>query len=204
MAWHKLCRCTDKAANRAPHGKGERVMTNLLKLPTRTGQTGFHVVVESPRGSPTKFKYEPKLKVFKPERHLVLGVTYPFDWGFIPRTLAPDGDPLDAMVLGDYPTFPGVVHNCTAIGVVQISQKGASGRERNDRLIAMSTEQTRFDELNDARDLPRRTRVEIEQFFVTAVLLENKGLKLLGWGGPREAKRLLDRCVNAYERQRST
>src|SRR5947199_8980706 len=123
------------------------MMTDFLTLPARTKRGAFHVVVESPRGSRAKIKYDPKLRAFTLSRPLVMGLRYPYDWGFIPGTRAPDGDPLDAIVFCDLPTFPGVVIECRALGVIRLKQnrKRTAGRERNDRLIAVPIKMQRFD-----------------------------------------------------------
>lgn len=80
---------------------------DLSRLPTRGGDGSFNVVIEAPRGSEVKLSYDPTLGVFRFTRALVLGLSYPFDWGFIPSTRAPDGDRLDAMVLMEARTFLG-------------------------------------------------------------------------------------------------
>ncbi len=84
-------------------------MPNFLKLRPFDDDGNLNMVVETPRGSTVKLKYEPKTKVFTVSRSLVLGLTYPFDWGFIPGTKAEDGDPLDALAVHDSSTYPGVV-----------------------------------------------------------------------------------------------
>src|SRR2546430_11533773 len=91
-----------------------------------------------------------------------------YDWGFIPGTAAPDGDPLDAMVFSDLSTFPGVVIECRALGLICLKQnrKTVAGRERNDRLIAVPVKMPRFAGFKNPRDLPRRWRQELEEFFL--------------------------------------
>ena len=164
-------------------------------LPPRNQEGRLHVVVESPRGSQVKLKFEPKLGAFTLSRALPLGVNYPYDWGFIPGTHAPDGDPLDAMVLLDVPTYPGVVLVCEPIGVLEVEQRAEHGGvERNDRILAMPVGAPRLD-TRDARELPARTREEIELFFQTVVALECKDLKLLGWGGPSAADKLIEQAL---------
>jgi inorganic pyrophosphatase len=72
------------------------------------------MIVETPRGSSVKLAYEPGVKAFTVTRALALGITYPFDWGFLPRTIAEDGDPLDALAVHDSATYPGVILPCRA------------------------------------------------------------------------------------------
>ena len=173
-------------------------MSDLAKLSSRTEEGAVRVVVETPRGSRAKLAYDPELRAFRYSRPLILGLAYPYDWGFVPSTLAPDGDPLDAMVVHDAATAPGVVIDCVLTGVVAITQKKkqkhTSGRERNDRLIVAPAHAPRF---TDVRALPKRWRDELEQFFATAVLFEDKGVKVEGWGGPREAARVLAEAERA-------
>lgn len=175
-------------------------MPNLLHLPPRTASGAFHVVVESPRGSAAKFKYDPQLEAFTLSRPLVAGLTYPFEWGFVPGTLAPDGDPLDAAVLLDVPTYPGVVLPCRALGVVKLTQRGKNrpGREHNDRVIALPMKAPRAGDLQDMDHLPARVRQEIEQFFLQVTLFEGKEVQIEGWEGTVAAEALIDSTAQAY------
>ena len=172
-------------------------MGDLLELPARTKTGAFHVVVESPGGSRVKIKYDAELHAFKLSRPLITGVCYPYDWGFIPGTSAPDGDPLDAMVFSDLHTFPGVVIECRALGMIRLKQKRKqeSGRERNDRLIAVPIKMPRFASFRNVSDLPLRWRKELEEFFLAATRFERKDPAILGWASAAEGERMVDRCM---------
>ncbi|HEY1862512.1 MAG TPA: inorganic diphosphatase [Roseiarcus sp.] len=111
-------------------------MANFFNLPLFTDDEDVHVVIETPRGNHVKFAYDPKIKAFVVRKSLLTGLTYPHDWGFMPSTKADDGDPLDAMVIHDGTTFPGVVVICRVIGILQIEQRSKNKSERNDRLFA--------------------------------------------------------------------
>ncbi|MFL5346277.1 MAG: inorganic diphosphatase [Hyalangium sp.] len=169
------------------------MVSDLTRLPLRDEEGAFHVVVESPRGSTVKLKYEPTLKAFTISRPLTRGLRYPYDWGFIPSTKGPDGDPLDALVYWDVATWPGVVLPCRALGVLQVDQKKTQGkgRERNDRLLVVPVAAVRAQNLRSHEDLSRREREELEHFFLTAVAFSNKDARILGWKGPAVAERML-------------
>ena len=173
----------------------------LHLLPPFVRGTTFRVVVESPRGSAAKLKFDPTMEVMTLSRPLTMGVTYPFDWGFIPGTAASDGDPLDAMLLWDTPTFPGVVIPCRALGVVKVDQRKArgGGRERNDRVVAIPLKAPRFDQFRTVRDVPARIRRELEEFFVHATALEGKDIRILGWGGSDAVVRLIRQSMRQPE-----
>lgn len=168
--------------------------TDLTRLPLRGEQGTFHVVIESPRGSTVKLKYDPELRAFTISRPLTRGLRYPFDWGFVPSTKGPDGDPLDAMVYWDVSTWPGVVLPCRALGVLEVDQrkKKGRGRERNDRLLMVPVSAVRADHLRSHQELSRREREELEHFFLTAVAFEKKDARILGWKGPAAAQKLLE------------
>jgi len=127
---------------------------NLAAIPAFASDDIFHVIVEAPRGSTLKLKYEPHWEAMSVSRPLPAGVTFPFDWGFVPATEASDGDPLDAMLLWDVPSFPGVVVPCRAIGVLQVEQNrrkdDPSERIRNDRVLSIPVEARREQSLTDA------------------------------------------------------
>jgi inorganic pyrophosphatase len=160
---------------------------DLLGLPARGEDGVLHVVVETPAGSRAKLKYSPTLGTFVLSRPLALGVAYPFDWGFVPGTRAPDGDPVDALVLSDVETFPGVVVCCRAVAVLQVEQNSKhGGRERNDRIIVEPVPTRR-----PAMPLVDRVKQELEAFFVAATVGEGKALEILGWADAAAADALV-------------
>ena len=168
---------------------------NLSLIPTFADGNTFHVVIEAPRGSALKLKYEARWGAMSISRPLPLGVTYPFDWGFIPSTHAADGDPLDAMVLWDVPSYPGVVIQCRAVAVLQVEQNRTnhdkSARIRNDRVMAIPVEARRQSKIKNLDALPVRVRQELEQFAIAATALEGKDLRIVGWGNASDALELV-------------
>src|SRR6478735_3938691 len=155
---------------------------DLLAVPALDGGGSVHVVVESPRGSTCKLKYDPDLGAMRLARPLPHGLVYPHDWGFVPSTKAPDGDPFDAMILWDDISYPGVVVTCRAIGVLLVEQtnKKSGRRERNDRLAVLPVDAPRWAAVKTIDDLGDRVRDELAHFFEAAVEFEGKDLKILG------------------------
>jgi inorganic pyrophosphatase len=168
-------------------------VTNLLKLPAFSDKNSCHVVIESPRGSTVKFKYDPELLVMSLSRPLTAGLVYPCDWGFVPSTRASDGDPLDAFVMWDGAGYPGIVLICRPIGVLRVEQTNAKSRkrERNDRIAVLPVKAPRLEQVQSVFDLNLRIRLELERFFEAAVAFEGKDLEMLGWGGPKDAIALI-------------
>lgn len=172
-------------------------MAQLHRLPCRDEDGNLRVVVEAPRGSLVKTKYEPALDAIVMSRPLPLGIAYPFDWGFVPSTKADDGDPLDALIIADYGTWPGVVVPTRIIGVVRVSQREkARGKVvRNDRLVVVPDSDDRYD---DVRDLGKRLRSDLEQFFVIVGSQTHFEVVVDGWDGVKKATALLEAAAVAY------
>ena len=165
---------------------------DLTKLPTYGKRDSVHVVVESPRGSTVKLAFEPKLGVFTVSRPLVLGLRYPYDWGFIPGTRGADGDPLDALVRWDVSSYPGVLLPCRALGLLKVEQKGKKGgRERNDRLLCVPVAAPRDAQIEALHDVSRRELDELSHFFLAVVALADKDARVLGWEGAEAAAALV-------------
>jgi inorganic pyrophosphatase len=97
----------------------------------------LRVVIETPKGSRNKFAFNPDDHIFELKKVLPAGMTFPYDFGFVPSTEADDGDPVDVLVLMDEPAFPGCVLSCRPIGVIEGEQGHGKGKQRNDRIIAV-------------------------------------------------------------------
>jgi len=171
---------------------------DLTALPARDPDGRLHVVVESPRGSRVKLKYSPTLGTFVVSRPLVLGLEYPYDWGFVPSTRAADGDPVDAVVLLDAATYPGVVLSCRALALLELEQNAAdgSGRQRNDRIVAEPVGARRA-----SAAVSGPVRDELEAFFVSATLFTGKDVRVLGWRDAAAADAFIERSLR-LERNR--
>ena len=171
----------------------------LSNLPAYSEDGAVHAVVEAPKGSLVKLKYEIKLGAFTVAHSLPLGLSYPFDWGFVPSTQAPDGDPLDILILHEASTYPGVVLPCRPLGVVEMDQEEKDGeRERNDRVIVMPAWHDRVGEFEHPSDLPTRLKEEIEQFFLSTTFFTAKKPAILGWRGPKKASSLIKESNKSY------
>jgi len=97
----------------------------------------LRVVIETPKGSRNKFAYDVEERIFELKKVLPAGMTFPYDFGFVPSTEADDGDAVDVLVLMDEPAFPGCALKCRPIGVIEGEQGSKKGGERNDRIIAV-------------------------------------------------------------------
>lgn len=169
---------------------------NLTKLPAWADKEYVYAVVETPRGSRAKLEFDPALGAFTLAKPLFAGLTYPYDWGFIPSTLAEDGDPLDVLIIHDAATYPGLVLKCKPIGVLDIEQSSkGKKKERNDRVFVVPDRAPFEGELQDIRRLPKRAIQELETFFEATNALEAKSLQFLGWGGPRKAIKAINRAM---------
>jgi inorganic pyrophosphatase len=157
----------------------------------------LNVVVETPRGSTIKIKFDPASGLMMLSRPLPSGLSYPFDWGFVAGTRAADGDPLDALVLWDCSSYPGLLVPSRPLALLAVEQSAPDGmRQRNDRLVVVPGKSPRLDALQSLDDIPVRLRAELEQFFIAAVAFEGKHVRLLSWQGSAEARRLVESSVS--------
>lgn len=152
------------------------------------------VVIEIPQGSRNKYEADHKTGEIHLDRVLHSSVHYPTDYGYLPGTLSKDGDPLDVLVVVYDPTFPGCHVPARPIGVLRMhDEKG-----EDEKILAVPTGDPRFDDIDDLGDLPRHWLREIENFFATYKLLEEKDTDLLGWDNAEIAKRTITEARKRY------
>ncbi len=161
----------------------------------------LQVVIETPKNSRLKYAFDHDRRVIVLKKILPAGMVFPYDFGFVPSTLAPDGDPLDVLVLLDEPAFPGVVLDTRIIGVIRGENVTDEGTSRNDRLLGVALASHDFADIQTLDDLPKNLLDHMSEFFVQyPQLLGGKVYKLLGPAGPEEATRLIEEArQNAQE-----
>ena len=159
----------------------------------------LQVVIETPKNSRLKYAFDHDRRVFVLKKILPAGMIFPYDFGFVPQTKAPDGDPIDVLVLMDEPAFPGVVLDTRIIGVIRGEDVTDHGATRNDRLLAVADASHAFANIRTLDDLPKSLLDHMGEFFVQYPhLLAGKIYKLLGPAGPEEANRLIEEARQQY------
>ena len=157
----------------------------------------LQVIIETPKGSRNKFSFDPDLEIFSLKSTLPAGMVFPYDFGFLPRTLAADGDPIDVLLLMDEPAFPGCLIPSRLIGVIRGEQIDGKKRIRNDRLVAIAEANHMYNNVRKLDDLPKKFIKELEDFFVNYHKLQGKQYKLLGCKDAPEALRLIKQAQKA-------
>jgi inorganic pyrophosphatase len=136
-----------------------------------------NAVVEIPSGSSNKYEFDVHLGVFRLDRVLYSPVHYPADYGFIPSTLADDGDPLDILIIISRPTFPGCLLEARPVGMLEmVDDKGI-----DEKILAVAQHDPRYDRIKDLSDVEPHILQEIEHFFNVYKNLERKTSLTFGW-----------------------
>jgi len=155
----------------------------------------FDVLVEIPKGSRNKYEYDFTLNKIRFDRTLFSSMMYPGDYGFIPETLALDGDPLDVLVLSTEPTYPMVVIEVKPVGVFHMTdEKGP-----DEKLICVPVSDPIWSKRDDISELNPHRLKEIEHFFQVYKDLEQKKVDTGGWGDVNEAIKIYEECVKRYD-----
>lgn len=154
------------------------------------------VVIEIPKGSRNKYEYEAKSGRFYLDRMLFSAVHYPGDYGFIPETLAEDGDPLDALVLLGEPTFTGCLIRCRVIGLFHMwDEKGP-----DHKILCVPINDPQWNWIKRLKDVPGHLLEEIKHFFQVYKELEKKKTKVGDWEEVEKALDIVEDAKRRYER----
>ena len=156
----------------------------------------YDVVIEIPRGSRNKFEVDHETGRVHLDRVLFTPFVYPVDYGYFDNTLGGDGDPLDALVLLEYPVYPGVVVNVRPVGVLEMEDDGGI----DEKLVCVLTKDPRWQHLQDITDVPDQIKNELRHFFEHYKDLEpGKWVKVGEWKGREVAERLIAESIERFK-----
>ena len=160
--------------------------------------TAFPVIVEIPKGSTNKYELDKETGLLRLDRVLYSAVYYPADYRFIPRTYCDDGDPLDALVLGQEPVYPLTIVEARAVGVMRMrDEKGV-----DDKIVAVSVRDPSFAEYTDKAQLPGHVLRQVRRFFEDYKVLEHKQVVVEDMLGPEDALRIIKDALEMYRQLR--
>ncbi|XLQ12016.1 MAG: inorganic diphosphatase [cyanobacterium endosymbiont of Epithemia adnata isolate EadnSB Bon19] len=166
---------------------------DLSLIPAQPKPGSINILIEIPAGSKNKYEFNKNMNAFALDRVLYASVQYPCDYGFIPNTLADDGDPLDAMVLMDQPTFPGCVIAARPIGLLEM----IDGGDRDEKILCVPDKDPRYIQVKSLKDVAPHRLDEMAEFFRTYKNLEKKVTEILGWKDIEAVLPLVEECVKA-------
>ena len=169
---------------------------DLSRIPAQPKQGVINVLVEIVGGSKNKYEFDKDLNAFALDRVLYSSVKYPYDYGFIPNTLADDGDPLDGMVIMDEPTFPGCIIPARPIGFLEM----IDGGDRDEKILCVPDKDPRYSHVKSLDDIPTHRLDEIAEFFRSYKNLEKKVTEILDWQNVDKVQPLVDKCIAAAKK----
>jgi inorganic pyrophosphatase len=179
-------------------------MPNLAKCPNqwdaKTRQC--KAIIETPKGRRNKFGYDPDYETFDLKFVLPYGLVFPFDFGFIPSTLAPDGDPLDIMILMEEPAHVGCLVDVRVIGVIEAQQDEDGKKKANHRLIGVALRSYANGEIQSLDEVPKYILDQVEEFFRAYNKLRGKEFEITGRQGPEGAAALVAQAMAASRKSR--
>lgn len=150
------------------------------------------VIIETPKGSRDKYKYDPDRKTFEVNKTLPGGMVFPFDFGFVPDTRGENGDPLDVLILSkSAPHHTGTNLDARIIGCLQAKQTNSEGELRNDRYVGVADRDTDYADIRSIEQLPEGTVSDIQSFFITYLSAEGKKVVFLPVLNAQQAGQLL-------------
>lgn len=153
-----------------------------------------NAIVEIPKGRRSKFEVDKATGLFRLDRYLYSSSHYPGDYGFIPRTLAEDGDPLDILVMVNEATFTGCLIEARIVGLFRMRDRGAE----DFKVLGVPDRDPLFNEFQDLGDVPAHFLREVEHFFLTYKQLEGVKTESLGWSGSIEGTKEVQESVDRF------
>ena len=170
---------------------------NINKIGHGENPDKVHALIEIPYGSNIKYEIDKDSGAIFVDRVMYSAMYYPANYGFVPNTLAADGDPADILVLNEYPLIPGSVIKCRLIGVLVMEDE--SGMDEKLLAVPISKVDPTYDNIKEISDLPAHTLDKIKNFFETYKILEpNKWVKVKEYKGKEEAAKILEEAINNY------
>ncbi len=154
----------------------------------------FLAVIEIPKGSKMKYELDKETGRLLLDRVLYTSTHYPANYGFIPKTLAEDQDPLDVLVLCQEKIEPLCLVECTPIGVVKMNDKNRS----DEKIIAVCSKDPSINVYKDIKELPQHTLDEIRHFFSVYKQLEHTPIEMTGEGGHEKAEEIIKKAIKRY------
>lgn len=156
----------------------------------------YDVVIEIPRGSRNKYEVDHETGRVYLDRVLFTPFVYPTDYGFFENTLGGDGDPLDALVLLEYPLFPGVGVKVRPVAMLVMEDDGGV----DEKVLCVQDKDPRWQHIQDLKDVPKQTLDEIEHFFTRYKDLEpGKWVKIQGWQDKAATQKVIDNAYANYK-----
>jgi inorganic pyrophosphatase len=157
---------------------------SFLEIPPGAGSPDVvNTIVEIPRGRRSKFEVDKKTGLIRLDRYLYSSSHYPGDYGFIPQTLAEDGDALDILVMVNEPTFSGCLIEARVIGLFRMKDRGVP----DFKVLGVPNTDPLFAEYRNLRDAPSHFLREVEHFFATYKQLEGITIETMGWATAQDA-----------------
>ncbi len=156
-----------------------------------------HVIVECPRGSHNKFTFDPGSGLFKLSKVFPAGISFPFEFGFVPCTKADDGDPFDVILLADDPLFAGCLAEARVVGVIEAEQFDEGKKIRNDRAIAVSIHSVQYREIASIDDLRKTFLDDMVDFIEAYQKRTDHRFTPLAFSGPSRAVELIKNSIVA-------
>jgi len=157
----------------------------------------MNVIVEIGRGSKNKYEIDKETGLIKLDRAMHTAQDYPFDYGFVPKTLWHDGDALDVLILTTYPLEPGILVNVRPVAILGMTDGG----EQDEKVIGVPVEDPRWESVKDLSDINPHTLKEIEHFFGTYKKIQNKEVETHGFKGKEDAMKAFEEGKEIYNQK---